>query len=101
MTNQIVGYNWDGTPIYGLKEVTIKPAPTTTKNSNTAKLDINNVIDALPGTITAIGGLFQKPQPVNNYYNEPMNGAGLPGGNNFIYIAAAVLIVVLLIVFKK
>lgn len=102
----IIGYNWNGTPIYGDQNgqpfTTSTDIPVTAKKSGTGtKFDVNNLVDNVPGLITALGTAFRRQEtPVMNIYGDP-NGSNRPGGNTMLYIGAAVVLVLILVMVKK
>ena len=94
---QITGYNFNGTPIYGpSNDIVITAKKETTKSS----FDWNNVIDNIPGAITAISNAVRRPeQPIVNMYNDPNNQGG--NNNTMLYIGAAIVLVVIVVMMKK
>lgn len=99
MPNQITGFNWDGTPIYGLGEVTITPKSQVSNSTTGQKIDWNNVIDNVPGLITSIAGAVKKTPEINYYGTDPSTGNG--GNNTTMYIIAAIVLVAIFIMIKK
>jgi hypothetical protein len=91
----IVGYNWNGSPIYGLDEVKITPAKTN-------KIDVNNLINQVPGTLSALSGLFGRNQQPQFIPQPQPNGFNNGGGGNMLYIIGGiVLLMVVVFAIKK
>lgn len=99
MPNQVTSYNWNGTPIYGLSEVTITPKSQVSNSTTGQKIDWNNVIDNVPGLITSIAGAVKKQPEINYYGADPSQPSG--NNNTIMYIVAAVVLVIVVMMLKK
>lgn len=59
----------------------------------------DSIANNAPGTIAAIGSLFNKPQqPIINMYQNPEQSGS---GNNLMIIGAIAALVVLVLIFKN
>lgn len=100
---RIVGYNWNGTPIYGQNDgspaTTSKDMVVSTKSKQSGQT-LNSILGAAPSLLNGVANIIGASRGNNSIINnQPMPQTPQQPDNTIWYLAGGLILVILILVF--